>query len=93
MRRLFACLCAWLLAGCTEPTKPRVIVKKIVIEKPVGEKVVHFCPADKEAWKAHCGSIKSEVDCNMENMCEWLGGSLMRCQRMRCKDHGLPWPR
>jgi hypothetical protein len=70
----------------------KTVIKTVIVE-PGDEKVVHFCPTNKKAWADHCASIKNPDDCDRENMCEWLGGSLMRCQRMRCKDQGLPWPR
>jgi hypothetical protein len=98
MRYWSTTLCVLLLVGCTEPTKPRVIVKTVVIEKPVsvsGDKHVfnHQCPTDIEKWQEHCKAIKNRDDCNNEDMCIWHGKSQMRCQRMQCKDNGLPWPR
>src|SRR5262249_50072565 len=101
MRCLFACLCALLLASCAEPTKPRVIVKTVVVEKwvkgpcpgcPEPPQPRYRCPQDVARWQDHCWAIKNEHDCNAEQMCEWHGKSHMRCQIIRCHE-GLPWPR
>jgi len=97
MRCLLA-VCALLLVGCTEPTKPRVIVRIVVADKPVSvpaEKHVynHQCPTDIKKWQDHCAAIKNAMDCNSQQMCHWHGKSQMRCQRHPCKDQGLPWPR
>jgi hypothetical protein len=92
MRYLSATFCALFLLGCTQPTK--VIVKTVVVEKPGRQDMYHHqCPIDIAKWQNHCAAIKSEADCNAEQMCHWHGKSQMRCQRYPCKDQGLPWPR
>jgi hypothetical protein len=97
MRYLSAGLCALLLLGCTEPSKTRVIIKRIAVEKPVPvpgpDGARRQCPADEKAWREHCKNIEKPDDCERENYCHWLGGSDHRCVRIPyCKDGGKNYP-
>jgi len=93
------------LSGCVqaEAVKPKVIVKTVIVEKPVtaqsrSPEVIKVytdkCPPPAELSK-HCNAIGNRTDCDAEQRCQWAEGEQRGpyCRRLHCKPEGKPWPR
>jgi hypothetical protein len=95
MRCFLVLLGTALLAGCA--AEPKVIIKKIVIEKPVPGPIVYIdkCPP-KEELQNHCAQFRHDKDkCDAEQRCRWYAGPIKtaHCRSLYCKAEGNPYPR
>jgi hypothetical protein len=95
---LFVSLIA--LGGCAAERETKVIVKRVIVEKPISERIVYVdkCP-DPQTLTDYCKKFRDDPDgCDREQRCQWVSehtrgtGTKVAgyCRRLYCKPEATP---
>jgi len=90
---LFVSLIA--LGGCAAERETKLIVKRVIVEKPVSERIVYVdkCP-DPQTLTEYCQRHRNDqAACDREQRCQWVSGYIRPggtkvtgyCRRIYCK--------